>query len=91
MVRSNAANLNGTKIETLATVQGLPTGISVDTVAGKVYWANSLGGIQRTDLNGGEVEVVVSGITAPGDFVLIPDPQQTNADDNADNNYRCHG
>ena len=71
------ANLNGTKIETLATVQGLPTGISVDTAGGKVYWANLLGGIQRTDLNGGEVEVVVSGITAPGDFVLIPDPQQT--------------
>ena len=71
------ANLNGTNIETLATVQGLPTGISVDTAVGKVYWANSLGGIQRTDLNGGEVEVVVSGITAPGDFVLVPDPQQT--------------
>ena len=66
------ANLNGTNIETLATVQGLPTGISVDTTAGKVYWANSLGGIQRTDLNGSEVENVVLGITAPGDFVLVP-------------------
>ena len=71
------SNLNGTNVETLATVQGLPTGISVDTAAGKVYWANSLGGIQRTDLNGGEVEVVVSGITAPGDFVLIPGAQPT--------------
>ena len=71
------ANLNGTNIETLAKVQGLPTGISVDTAAGKVYWANSLGGIQRTDINGGEVEVVVSGITAPGDFVLVPDMQTT--------------
>ena len=70
------ANLNGTNIETLATVQGLPTGISVDTEAGKVYWANSLGGIQRTDLNGGEVEAVVSGISSPGDFVLVPDAQQ---------------
>ncbi len=71
------ANLNGTNIETLATVQGLPTGISVDTEADKVYWANSLGGIQRTDINGGEVEVVVSGITAPGDFVLVPSAQPT--------------
>ena len=70
------ANLNGTKVETLATVQGLPTGISIDTAAGKIYWANSLGGIQRTDINGGEVEAVVSGITAPGDFVLVPDAQR---------------
>ncbi len=69
------ANLNGTNIETLATVQGLPTGISVDTTAGKVYWANSLGGIQRTDLNGSEVENVVLGITAPGDFILVPSAQ----------------
>ena len=71
------ANFNGTNIETLATVQGLPTGISVDITAGKVYWANSLGGIQRTDINGGDVENVVLGITAPGDFVLVPDPEQT--------------
>ncbi len=72
------ANFNGTNIETLATVHGHPTGISVDTVAGKVYWANSLlGEIQRTDINGGEVEVVVSGIIAPGDFVLVPDAQPT--------------
>ena len=69
------ANLNGTNIETLATVQGLPAGISVDTAAGKVYWANSLGGIQRTDINGGDVENVVLGITAPGDFVLVPSAQ----------------
>ena len=69
------ANLNGTNIETLAKVQGLPAGISVDTAAGKVYWANSLGGIQRTDINGGDVENVVLGITAPGDFVLVPSAQ----------------
>ena len=71
------AKLNGTNIETLAEIQGLPTGISVDTAAGKVYWANSLGGIQRTDINGGEVEIVALGVTAPGDFVLVPDTQQT--------------
>ena len=64
------ANLNGTNLETLATPQGTPTGVAVDTVNGKVYWANSHGGIQRTDINGGEIENVVYGITAPGDFAL---------------------
>ena len=64
------ANLNGTNIETLATPLGRPTGIAVDTVGGKVYWANSFGGIQRVDINGGEVENVVYGIAAPGDFAL---------------------
>ena len=71
------ANPNGTDIETLVKVQGIPIDISVDTEAGKIYWANSLGGIQRIDLNGGEVEAVVSGITAPGDFVLVPGVQPT--------------
>ena len=67
------ANLNGTNIETLATVYGgIPFGLSIDTAADKIYWTNSLGGIQRMDIDGGEVEAVVSGITAPGDFVLLP-------------------
>ncbi len=64
------ANLNGTNLETLATPQGTPTGVAVDTVNGKVYWANSHGGIQRMDINGGEIENVVYGITAPGGFAL---------------------
>ncbi len=64
------ANLNGTNIETLATPLGTPTDIAVDTVGGKVYWANSYGGIQRMDINGGEIENVVYGITAPGGFAL---------------------
>ena len=75
------ANPNGTNVETLATVQGLPTGISVDTEAGKVYWANSLGGIQRMDINNGEVEAVVSGISSPGDFVLVPSVQPATTTD----------
>ena len=64
------ANLNGTNLETLATPQGTPTGVAVDTVNGKVYWANSHGGIQRMDINGGEIENVVYGITAPGGLAL---------------------
>ncbi len=64
------ANLNGTNLETLATSLGEPVGIAVDTVGGKVYWTNSYGGIQRMDINGGEIENVVYGIAAPGDLGL---------------------
>ena len=64
------ANLNGTNVETLATPFGNPTGIAVDTLNGKVYWANSFGGLQRLDINGGEIEDVVYGIVAPGSFAL---------------------
>ena len=71
------ANLNGTSTERLAFTYGKATSIAVDTAANKVYWANSLGGIQRVDIDGGEVEAVVSGITAPEDFVVVPGVQPT--------------
>ena len=64
------ANLNGTNLETLATPFGNPTGIAVDTLNEKAYWANSFGGLQRLDINGGEIEDVVYGIAAPGDLAL---------------------
>ena len=84
------ANLNGTNLETLATSLGEPLGIAVDTVGGKVYWTNSYGGIQRIDINGGEIENVVYGIAAPGDFALgtavtstTPTTPKTSADTDA--------
>jgi len=81
------ANLNGTNLETLATSLGEPVGIAVDTVEGKVYWTNSYGGIQRMDINGGEIENVVYGIAAPGDFALgtaIPSTTLTTPETSAD-------
>ena len=74
--RIERADLNGTNVETLTMLQGIPAGISVDTVSGKVYWSNAYGGIQRTDINGGEIENVAF-VTAPGDFVLATRIQQT--------------
>ena len=67
------ANLNGTNIETLATPLGRPTDIAVDAEGSKLYWTNRsspLGGIQRMDINGGEIENVVYGIAAPGGLAL---------------------
>ena len=71
------ANLNGTSTERLAFTYGKATSIAVDTAAGMAYWVNSLGGIQRMEINGGPVEAVVSGITAPEDFVVVPGVQPT--------------
>ena len=74
------ANLNGTNVETLTHQLGVLISIAVDTVANKVYWTNSLGGIQRMDLSSGEVKSVISGITSPGNLVLVPGTQQTTTD-----------
>ena len=74
--RIESADLNGTNFETLTLLRGVPAGISVDTEDDKVYWANANGGIQRIDINGGEIENVAY-VTAPKDFALVTGTQQT--------------
>ena len=37
----NSANLDGTNLETLATLLSAPMGISVDTAGSKLYWTNA--------------------------------------------------
>ncbi len=64
------ANLNGTEVEILATPLGTANDIDVDTVNGKVYWTNGFGGIQRMDINGGDIENVAYGFVAPDRFAL---------------------
>ena len=74
------ANLKGSNIKTLATVQGLPTDIVVDAAARKLYWTNTLGGIQRADLDGQNVQTLVTGLKTPANLALgntlisIPEP-----------------
>ncbi len=74
------ANLDGTNVETLTHQLGSLISIAVDTGANMVYWTNSLGGIQQMDLSTGEVKAVVSGITSPGNLVLVPGTQQITTD-----------
>ena len=71
-----SSTLDGlTPTQTLATLQSKPLGLAVDTTGGKLYWMNADGKIQRANLNGGNIQNVVTGLRAPKDIVLgIPTP-----------------
>ena len=46
-----------------------PEGIVVDGVSGKLYWTEQ-GGIHRANLNGKNIQSVITGLDAPGNIVL---------------------
>ena len=56
--------------QTLVTLQSRPMGLAVDTAGEKLYWTSADGKIQRADLNGENIQDVVTGLKAPGDIVL---------------------
>ena len=66
----NGANLDGTNLETLATLLSAPMGISVDTAGSKLYWTNARGRVQRASLNGSGITNVVEGLRSPGEIVI---------------------
>ena len=66
----NSANLNGTDVKELTSIQAVPMGIAVDTVRSKLYWTNSRGRVQSANLDGSGITNVVSGLGSPGDMVL---------------------
>ena len=66
-----SSTLDGlTPTQTLATLQSKPLGLAVDTTGGKLYWTNADGKIQRANLNGGNIQNVVTRLSAPGHIVL---------------------
>ena len=66
-----SSTLNGlTPAQTLVRLQSKPLGLAVDTIGGKLYWTTADGKIQRANLNGGNIQEVVTGLRAPGDIVL---------------------
>ena len=69
----NGANLDGTNLETLATLLSAPMEIAVDTAGSKLYWTNARGRVQRANLNGSGITNVVDGLGSPGDIVLSND------------------
>ena len=56
--------------QTLVTLQIRPMGLAVDTADSKLYWTSADGKIQRADLNGENIQDVVTGLKAPGAIVL---------------------
>ena len=66
-----SSTLDGlTPTQTLATLQSKPLGLAVDTTEGKLYWTNADGKIQRANLNGENIQNVVTRLSAPGHIVL---------------------
>ena len=66
----NSANLNGTDVKELKSIQAVPMGIAVDGSRSKLYWTNSRGRVQSANLDGSGITNVVSGLGSPGDMVL---------------------
>ena len=57
----NSVNLNGTGAKQLVEIRAVPRGIAVDPVAKRLYWTNSQGWIQSSNLEGTARKNIVSG------------------------------
>jgi hypothetical protein len=80
-LRIGRANLDGTGIEELpidVPFDDYPVDLAIDSAAGKLYWTNSpAGAIQRSNLDGSDIEDVVTGVTAFSlalDMHPVPEP-----------------
>ena len=64
--RLQRASLDGTEIEKLKSfTRDVPVGIAVDGSDNKIYWTRSTGKIQRTNIAGGFVTDIVTGLMRP--------------------------
>ena len=66
----NAANLDGSGVKELKSIQAVPMGIAVDTAGSKLYWTNSRGRIQRAALDGSGIQNVLQNLSLPMDIAL---------------------
>ena len=66
----NSANLNGTGIKQLASIQAVPMAIAVDAARSKLYWTNSRGRIQSANLDGSGIRNVMQNLSNPQDIAL---------------------
>lgn len=68
--RVSRMNLNGSGVTTLHTGPAGAIGSALDLVHGKMYWTGGATNdwIKRADLDGGNVETIVTGLNAPQDI-----------------------
>ena len=64
------AALDGSNVQTLATLLSVPIGIAVDTVSRHLYWTNSNGRIQRANLAGKNIQNLVTELGMPAEIAL---------------------
>jgi DNA-binding beta-propeller fold protein YncE len=65
------ADLDGSNIEDLVTGLSFPTGIALDSAAGKMYWT-TISAIQRANLDGSNIETLVTNILLPQGIAVDP-------------------
>ena len=66
----HSVNLNGTGAKHLVSIKAVPMGITVDPVGKRLYWTNSHGWIQSSNLQGTARRNVAKGLGSPGGIVL---------------------
>ena len=64
------ANLDGSNVQTLKTLQSVPKSITVDAIGRKLYWTNSRGAIQQANLNGKPVKNLIQNLNAPANIIV---------------------
>ena len=75
------ANIDGTRLQVLASLRSAPLALTVDSGSRKVYWTDTRGRIQRSNLNGKNIQTVVTGLGRPIDLVVqtMPIDEETAA------------
>jgi len=66
----NSANLDGSGVTELKDLYGAPVQIAVDAGGGNLYWTDSLGRIQQSDLSGQNIGNVVRNLRGLGTLAL---------------------
>ena len=90
----NSINLDGTGAKQLVLIQAVPKGITVDPVAERLYWTNSQGWIQSSNLEGKARRNVAKGLGSLGGIALsanITAPAATKSTTAAANKYDING
>ena len=64
------ANLDGTQLVVLTSIESVPIGIAVDLAREKLYWTNSRGRVQSANLDGAYIQNIVENLMSPSTLVI---------------------